>query len=197
MTGKDRWRLTTMAMVHLAFFAALGMAVKQMIYPMAAIALAPAFLPVAPFTSGAYMMWLSSARRITGYPLSGTFIGAVQAIVAFLLVFGRHGAFNIPLYIAPGLVLDSVFLIMGRFSSSLPGMVLATILASVTGTVMVVGLELEMGREVLIASILLSAASGTIGGYLAWKLSNLYDRTVGRRMMVFETNDPDTTTKGA
>jgi len=179
--GPDHLSLNPMVLVHLTFFAALGMAVKQLVYPLAILVL-PGFLPVAPFTSGAYMLWLVAGRSITGFRASGTFIGLVQALAAFLMVFGRHGAFNLPLYLLTGIAVDIAFLLLGRFSRTLIGTIIPCVLASMVGTALVVGIELQMGREILIASMFLSASSGVIGGYLAHRLVGLHSRTIMRRV---------------
>lgn len=171
-------------LAYLSFFAAAGLAVKQLAYPLAALATAGTFLPVSPLVAGAYMMWLVSGRVITGYRFAGTFIGIVQAFVAFLLVFGRHGAFNIPLYIATGLTVDLLFMVMGKFARTLPGCVVSNAIASLIGTVMVVGLELQMTRLVVIASGIIALGSGAIGGLLAYRLVKFYDSTLGKRYVL-------------
>jgi hypothetical protein len=168
--------------VHIAFFAAIGMAVKQLVHPLAEFALAPFLLPVAPFVSGAYMMWLTTGRAVTGYRLAGTFIGAVQAFISFMMVFGRHGLFSIPLYIATGICVDIIFLLMGRWSRTLPGICLSTAASSVVGAVMVTGIELQMADAVLYASMMVAAASGLLGGIAAYRLLRLYERTLGARI---------------
>lgn len=176
-------------LAYLSFFAAAGLAVKQLAYPLAALATAGTFLPVSPLVAGAYMMWLVSGRAITGYRFAGTFIGIVQSLVAFLLVFGRHGAFNLPLYIATGLTVDLAFLLMGRFAASMPGCVLSNAAASLVGTVMVVGLELQMAGIVVLASALISLGSGAIGGLLAHRLIRSYESTLGRRFILRDRED--------
>ncbi len=176
------FKLTPMVVVFLAFFAAIGMAVKQIVHPITAFALAPFLLPVAPFVSGAYMLWLSAGRAVTGYRLAGTFMGSVQAFISFLMVFGRHGAFSIPLYMITGICIDLVFLVMSKWSRTLPGICIATAAASVVGALMVTGIELQMGDAILYASALIAAASGLIGGIAAHKLVMIYDRTMGRRI---------------
>lgn len=173
-----------MTLAYLSFFAAAGLAVKQLAYPLAALATAGTFLPVSPLVAGAYMMWLVAGRAITGHRFAGTFIGIVQALVAFLLVFGRHGAFNLPLYFATGLTVDLAFLLMGRFAVSMPGCVLSNAAASLVGTVMVVGLELQMTRIVVIASGIIALGSGAIGGLLAYRLVRFYDSTLGKRYVI-------------
>ncbi len=176
--------LTPMVIVYLSLFAAIGMAVKQIAYPLAAVAAAPLLLPVSPLVAGAYMMWLVAGRAITGYRWSGTFMGVVQAFAAFLLIFGRHGAFNFPLYIACGLAVDIVFIIMGPLSRTMIGYVAATAVSSVVGTLMVVGVELELGNELVIASALIALGGGTIGGFAAYQIITLHDRTLGERYSI-------------
>ena len=168
-----------MDIVLLSMFAAMGLAIKQMAYPLAAVAAAPLFLPVAPLASGAYMMWLTAGRASTGYRWAGTFMGAVQGIVALLLIFGRHGAFNLPLYASTGLVVDLVFLIMGRSARSLIGCALATSLAAMTGTVMVVYVELAMSWPIVAVSALLAAGSGILGGFGAHRVLAIFDSISG------------------
>jgi hypothetical protein len=173
-------------LAYLSFFAAAGLAIKQLAYPLAALATAGSFLPVSPLVAGAYMMWLVAGRVITGYKLAGTFIGLVQAFVAFLLVFGRHGAFNLPLYVATGLTVDLLFLLMGRFARTMPGCVASNAVASLVGTVSVVGIELQMTRLVVLASGIIALGSGAIGGLLAYRLVRFYDSTLGKRYVLDE-----------
>ncbi|MCK5772835.1 MAG: hypothetical protein KAH57_03530 [Thermoplasmata archaeon] len=186
--------MTPMVIVYLSLFAAIGMAVKQIAYPLAAVAAAPLLLPVSPLVAGAYMMWLVAGRAITGYRWSGTFMGAVQAFAAFLLIFGRHGAFNFPLYIASGLAVDIVFLMMGPLSRTMIGYVAATAVSSVVGTLMVVGVELELGNELVIASGLIALGGGTIGGFAAYQIISLHDRTLGERYSI--SVDPRASAEG-
>ena len=186
--------MTPMVIVYLSLFAAIGMAVKQIAYPLAAVAAAPLLLPVSPLVAGAYMMWLVAGRAITGYRWSGTFMGAVQAFAAFLLIFGRHGAFNFPLYIASGLAVDIVFIVTGPLSRTMIGYVAATAVSSVVGTLMVVGVELELGNELVIASALIALGGGTIGGFAAYQIITLHDRTLGDRYSI--SVDPRASAEG-
>ncbi len=186
--------MTPMVIVYLSLFAAIGMAVKQIAYPLAAVAAAPLLLPVSPLVAGAYMMWLVAGRAITGYRWSGTFMGAVQAFAAFLLIFGRHGAFNFPLYIASGLAVDIVFIGAGPLSRTMIGYVAATAVSSVVGTLMVVGVELELGNELVIASALIALGGGTIGGFAAYQIITLHDRTLGDRYSI--SVDPRASAEG-
>ena len=186
--------MTPMVIVYLSLFAAIGMAVKQIAYPLAAVAAAPLLLPVSPLVAGAYMMWLVAGRAITGYRWSGTFMGAVQAFAAFLLIFGRHGAFNFPLYIASGLAVDIVFIVAGPLSRTMIGYVAATAVSSVVGTLMVVGVELELGNELVIASALIALGGGTIGGFAAYQIITLHDRTLGDRYSI--SVDPRASAEG-
>ncbi len=176
--------LTPMVIVYLSLFAAIGMAVKQIAYPLAAVAAAPLLLPVSPLVAGAYMMWLVAGRAITGYRWSGTFMGAVQAFAAFLLIFGRHGAFNFPLYIATGLTVDIAFIVMGPLSRTMIGHVATTAVSSVVGTLMVVGVELELGNELVLASGLIALGGGTIGGFAAYQVIALHERVLGDRYSI-------------
>jgi hypothetical protein len=109
-------------------------------------------------------------------------MGSVQAFISFLMVFGRHGAFSIPLYLSTGICIDLCFLILSRWSRTLPGICFTTAVASIVGALLVTGIELQMGDAILYASALIAAASGLIGGIAAFKLLMLYDRTLGRRI---------------
>lgn len=171
--------LTLHGIVYLSLFAALGLAVKQIAYPLAAIATAP-FIPVSPLVAGAYMMWLSAGRAITGYRWGGTFIGLVQAFVSLLLVFGKHGAFNFPLYLSTGLAVDLVFLLYTPLGRTLLVPVIATSVSSVIGTVLVVWVELEMPVQIVAASALISMCGGAIGGFAAHQMIRLHDRVIGK-----------------
>jgi len=180
-----------MELAYLSLFAAAGLAVKQLAYPLAAMATSGSALPVAPLVAGAYMMWLVAGRAITGYRLAGTFIGLVQAFVAFLLVFGRHGPFNIPLYVATGMTVDLSFFLLGPLARTIPGCAAANAAASFVGTVMVVGLELQMTRPIVLASALIAIGSGAIGGILAHRLIRFYDTTLGRRFVLRDRDEKE------
>ena len=83
---------------------------------------------------------------------------------------------------------------MGPLSRTMIGYVVATAVSSVVGTLMVVGVELELGNELVIASALIALGGGTIGGFAAYQIITLHDRTLGDRYSI--SVDPRASAEG-
>lgn len=170
-------RFTTRDLVLIAVLAALGIAVKPVVVPLAHLITAPLFIPGGALAGGLYMMWLVVGMGIVGKRGTATLIALVQALlVTFTGVVGSHGALSLVSYTAPGIVMDLGLLLVGHTACCLGCCVLAGILANVTGTLMVSLIFFRLPLIPLALAVSTAAFSGGVGGVIAWQVIRLLRR---------------------
>ncbi len=161
-------KFTVRDLVLTAVMAALGIAVKPIVVPLAHLVSTPLMIPGGALAGGLYMMWLVVAFALTGKYGTATLAGLVQAILVMITgVSGSHGALSLVTYTAPGLIVDIVFFIIRRVPDSLPLAMLAGMLANLAGTVCTNVIFFSLPLIPLLLSLCAAAFSGGVGGVLS------------------------------
>ena len=164
-------KFTVRDLVLIAVMAALGIAIKPLVVPLAHLVSTPLMIPGGALAGGLYMMWLVVAFALTGKYGAATLTGLVQAILVMITgVSGSHGALSLISYTAPGLLVDIVFFIIRRVPDTLPLSMLAGMLANLAGTVCVNIIFFSLPLIPLLLSLCAAAFSGGVGGVLSYLL---------------------------
>ena len=164
-------------MMTIAVMAALGIAIKPIVTPIAQIFGGPFMILGGAVAGGLYMMWLVIGYGIVGKPGTATLIGLVQALfVMFSGSVGSHGILSLITYLAPGIVMDLVLLLIKhrvccRFCS-----IIAGASANVTGIICVNLLFFHAPALYLVLTLFLAALSGGICGAIAWELIKILNK---------------------
>ena len=162
---------TTRDLVIIAVLAALGIAVKPVVVPLAHLVSAPLFIPAGALAGGLYMMWLVVGMGIVGRRGTATLIALVQALLVMLTgVVGSHGAISLISYTLPGIVMDLGLWLTGHRACCLRCCFLAGILANITGTLMVSFIFFRLPPIPMALTLCTAALSGGVGGILAWQV---------------------------
>lgn len=157
--------------VIIAIMAALGIAIKPVLVPLAHIISGPLMIPSGAFAGGLYMMWLIVGYGITGKPGTSTLIALIQAfLVMFTGVVGSHGVMSLFTYLSPGIVMDLLLLLIGHRVCCRGCAVIAGAAANVTGTACVNIVFFQAPGAYLLLILSIAVLSGGIGGLLAWEL---------------------------
>ena len=176
-------KFTVRDLVLIAAMAALGIAIKPVVVPLAHLVSTPLMIPGGALAGGLYMMWIVVAFGLTGKHGTATLVGIVQAILVMITgVSGSHGAMSLVSYTMPGLLVDAVFLLLRRGIDSPPLAMLAGLLANLAGTVCVNIIFFSLPLVPLLLSLCVAAFSGGVGGVASWLLlSALRKYGIGRR----------------
>ncbi len=170
-------RFTVYDLVILAVMAAVGIAIKPVLVPLAHLVSGPLMIPGGAFAGGLYMMWLVVGYGIVKKPGSASLIGLVQALLVVLTgVVGSHGMMSFVTYISPGLAMDVLLLLIGHRVCCRSCAVLAGAAANVTGTICVNLVFFQAPGVYLVLMVAIALLSGGIGGALAWELLRIMER---------------------
>ena len=162
---------TIYELLIIAVMAALGIALKPIIVPLAHLVSGPLMIPSGALAGGLYMLWLVLGFGLVGKYGTGTLIGLIQALVImFTGVIGSHGIMTLVSYTMPGVVMDTGLFILGHRVCCRPCAFIAGLLANVTGTFIVNVIFFRLPGIFLALTLLVAALSGGIGGILAWQL---------------------------
>lgn len=164
-------RYTMFDLLIIAIMAALGIAVKPIVVPLAHMIGAPLMIPSGALAGGLYMMWIVVAFGITGKYGTATLVALVQALlVLFTGIVGSHGIMSIVSYTLPGIAVDLVMFIIGHKVCCLPCAFIAGAVANIAGTYAVNSIFFSLPFYFLILIIAIAILSGGIGGIIAWQL---------------------------
>lgn len=159
-------RFKTIDLVVITMMAALGIAVKPIVAPLAQIITGPLFIPGGAVAGGVYMLWLVLGYGLTGNkPGTAFLIGLVQGLIVLPLPFGNHGAFSLITYSAPGLAVELVYLFLKGPISPARAFI-GGVAANLTGTflVTVVLMRVVIWRLAITPFLLLVFAAALAGG---------------------------------
>ncbi|MDO4581364.1 MAG: ECF transporter S component [Bacillota bacterium] len=165
----DRFSLRDLLLI--AVMAALGVALKPIIVPLAHLVSAPLLIPGGALAGGLYMMWLVVAMGLTQKRGTATLVGLVQALLVTVTgIVGSHGLMSLFSYTLPGVILDLLLLLIGhrvccRYCTFIAGMA-----ANIAGAVCVNLIFFRLPLIPLLLSLAVAAFSGGLGGLLAWEL---------------------------
>ena len=117
-------------------------------------------------------MFLIIAASVVPFFGCGTLMSAVQSILA--LCFGMTGSMGLlsPIgYILPGIIIDLILFVSGKFShTSSFGILLSSVAASVTAALTASIIVFRLNGVVLLLYVFVAASSGGVFGLLAVEL---------------------------
>lgn len=164
-------RFSTFNLIIIAMMAALGIATKPVIVPLAHIITGPLYIPGGAVAGGFYMMWIVLGAAIVNKRGAGTIIALVQAIMVMALgVFGTHGIMSLVTYVIPGIAVDLVFLIFNYRKYRLLSLFMAGALANISGTYLSNIVFFRLPLIPLILSLSAGTLSGGLGGLIAYNI---------------------------
>lgn len=164
-------------LVIMAIMAAIGIAIKPVIVPLAHLVTGPLMIPSGAFVGGLYMMWLVIGYGIVQKVGTATIIALIQALLVVITgVIGSHGVMSFLTYIAPGVMMDLALILMGHRVCCRGCAVISGGVANVTGTACVNILFFQAPGAYLILILSVAALSGCLGGLLAWELLKTMDK---------------------
>ncbi|MEG0829429.1 MAG: ECF transporter S component [Anaerovoracaceae bacterium] len=170
-------RFSVYDLVIIAIMAALGIAVKPIVVPLAHLISGPLMMPSGAFAGGLYMMWLVIAYGIVKKPGTPTLTALIQALLVFLTgIVGSHGIMTFFTYLIPGISIDLVLLLIGHRVCCRGCAVVSGVVANVAGTVCVNLVFFQAPDIYLILIMSVAALSGTVGGLLAWQLLRVMEK---------------------
>ncbi|MGE5458894.1 MAG: ECF transporter S component [Methanobacterium sp.] len=192
MLQKTMARFSTFDLVLIAVLAALGIATKPIIVPLAHLITGPLFIPGGSLAGGLYMFWLVVGLGLTRKYGTATLIGFVQALMVIGTgIIGSHGAMSLLSYTLPGVAVDTGLFLIGRHKAGcLYCCFIGGMLANLTGTLSVNVIFFRLPWLPLLLSIVTAAFSGALGGILAWQvLKALRKYKIGARFA--DSNQPE------
>lgn len=171
LTQKALARFSLFDLIIIAMMAALGIAIKPVVVPLAHIITGPLFIPSGAVAGGFYMMWLVLGLGLTGKRGTATLIALVQALVVTGTgMVGSHGAMSLLTYTVPGIMADLGLLLINHRACCHPCSFLAGMLANMGGTVMVNFVYFRLPLIPLVLALSTAALSGGLGGILAFQI---------------------------
>jgi ABC-type thiamin/hydroxymethylpyrimidine transport system permease subunit len=164
---KSNLKIATKDLVLMALFASLGLASKQLIYPIIGPIMGFIEVPTGAVTGGFYMMWPVMAYGFVRKPGAATIVSLLQAFISLVLPFGNFGLLSFVIYLAPGLAIDSFFLVTRHKACCAACCIGSAAVANVIGTMAVGTLVMFLPWLVLLFLVVLAAISGFVGGVIA------------------------------
>ncbi|MCL1816054.1 MAG: ECF transporter S component [Clostridiales bacterium] len=159
--------------ILIAMMAALGIAVKVIITPLAHIITGPLLIPGGVAAGGFYMLFLVLAISITQKGGTAFLVALVQAVLVMITgMLGSHGAASLLTYTLPGLAVEAVWLLAGRGSKGAVCCFAAGICANMAGSYSVNFFIFRLPIVPLLLSLAVAALFGGLGGWVAYGLAN-------------------------
>ena len=158
--------------VLIAMTVALSFAVKAVVNPLAQILTGPLFIPGGVAAGGFYMLFIVIPPAITGKRGLALFTALVQAmLIMFIGIPGSHGAATMVTYTVPGLAVEAVWLLSGRYAGGVVCCFFAGLCANIAGSYAVNTLLFQLPFVPLMLSLSVSALSGGLGGWASFWLA--------------------------
>jgi ABC-type thiamin/hydroxymethylpyrimidine transport system permease subunit len=164
--SKKGFRLSEIIIISMC--AALGIAVKSIIVPLAQMVTGPLFIPGGVVAGGFYMLFLIMAGAITGKRGASLLAALIQAVLVTITgTIGSHGAASLFTYLFPGLAAELVFLISRHRGCCAICCFFACMAANVAGSFAVNFALFKLSALPLLLSLCAAALFGGLGGLLA------------------------------
>ncbi|MDY6827280.1 MAG: ECF transporter S component [Bacillota bacterium] len=165
-------KFTMFDLMVITMMAVLGIAVKPVIVPLAQIITGPLYIPGGVLAGGFYMLFIVLGRGLVDKPGAATLIGLVQAILMIALgMFGTHGAASLVTYVAPGVAVDLLYLLVRSGVNTPIGAFLGGAAANITGTYLVNLAFFRLPWLPLTLGLAVAALSGGLGGLIACSIT--------------------------
>ena len=176
-------RYTLYELVVTAVMAALGIAIKPLVVPLAHLVCGALMIPSGALAGGLYMMWLVIGYGIVKKPGTALIISVIQALlVIFTGIVGSHGVMSLLTYIAPGIAVELVMLISRHRGCCQLCCIAGGILSNLAGTAAVNIVFFQAPGVYLILILSVSAISGMVGGIIGWSLISVFEG-FGRKLL--------------
>jgi hypothetical protein len=164
-------RFTVFNLITIAMMAALGVAIKPIVVPLAHIITGPLYIPGGVVAGGFYMLWIVLGYGLVNKRGTATLIGVVQAILVIAIgFFGNQGIVSLVTYILPGISVDVLYMLLRSGVDSPINAFLGGMASNVAGTFLVSVLLFELPWVPMLLSLSAASLSGGIGGLVAYKL---------------------------
>ncbi len=164
-------KFTMFDLMVITMMAVLGVAIKPVVVPLAQIITGPLYIPGGVLAGGFYMLFIVLGRALVGKTGAATMVGLVQAILVIALgIFGTHGAASLITYVAPGLAVDLLYLVIRSEAGTPIGAFLGGVAANVTGTYLVNLTFFRLPWLPLVLGLSVAALSGGLGGLIAYSI---------------------------
>ncbi len=175
--GRFLSRFSMFELIIIAMMAALGIATKPVVVPLAHIITGPLYIPGGAVAGGFYMMWIVLGAGIVKKPGTATLIALVQAIMIIVTGFyGTHGILSIATYTLPGLAVDALLLIIRSKGNNMIDCFLGGIAANISGTFLSNIVFFRLPLIPLILSLSSAALSGGLGGIIAYNIIKGFEK---------------------
>jgi len=171
MGSRTLTKFTVFDLLIIAMMAALGIAIKPVVVPLSHMITGPLYIPGGTIAGGFYMLWIVLGYGLVNKLGTATLIGIVQALLIMAVgFFGNQGMVSLITYVAPGVFVDLLYLIIGSGPDSTSKAFAGGVAANVAGTLMVSLLLFRLPWIPLLLSLTSAALSGGLGGLIAYKL---------------------------
>lgn len=158
-------------LMTISMMAALGIASKPIIVPLAHIITGPLYIPGGVVAGGFYMMWIVLGAGLVQKRGTATLIGIVQGIMVISLgVFGTHGIMSLFTYMFPGLAIDLLLFLIRHKGCCCTCLFLSGMVANISGTFLVNIIFFKLPWIPLVLSLSSAALSGGLAGIIAYML---------------------------
>lgn len=155
-------------LVVISLMAALGIAVKIVVTPLAHMISGPLNMPGGALAGGFYMFWIVLAGGLVGKRGATTLTALIQALMVLVIgTAGSHGIMSIVTYTLPGLMVDCVFLITRREIKSNMDFFIGGMVANMTGTLLTGSMFFRLPMLTLVMIVASGMLSGGLGGLIA------------------------------
>lgn len=164
-------KFSVFELIIIAMMAALGIATKPVVVPLAHIITGPLYIPGGAIAGGFYMMWIVLGAGLVRRRGTATLIAFVQAIMIIVTgVYGTHGIISIATYTLPGFMVDLILLITRGKKNLLLDCFAGGIAANLSGTFLSNLVFFKLPLIPLVLSLSSAALSGGLGGIIAFNI---------------------------
>lgn len=168
---------TLFDLVIISMMSALGIAVKVVLVPLVHIITGPFFIPGGSISGGIYMLFIVLGAMIVKKPGSAFLVCLIQAILVTITgTMGSHGIMSLVTYLIPGIGVEILYFLIGKYKYTKGGCFSAGVVANVLGSFGVNFVFFRLPLIPLLLTLSLSALSGGLGGVLAYTVAKQVDR---------------------
>ena len=169
-------KFSSFELIVIVVMAALGVAIKPIIVPIAHIVCGPLMIPSGAMAGGLYMMWMVIGYCLVRKRGTAFMIALVQTLlVVFTGIVGSHGIMTFITYLGPGIAVELIMFLVPRRGTSRGVCLAAGTAANVVGTLAVNFVFFRTPGVYLILVLAIASLSGMIGGLISWHLAKIFD----------------------
>lgn len=156
-------------LVVIALMAALGIAVKIIVTPLAHMISGPLNMPGGALAGGFYMFWIVLSAGLIGKRGAATLTAFVQALMVIVVgSIGSHGIMSVITYTMPGIMIDLIFLVARRQIKTNIDFFIGGMIANMTGTFLTSMTFFRLPMITIVMVVASGMLSGGLGGLIAY-----------------------------